>query len=176
MQDPRLRYVGLTLLAILALTWSIQAQAQEGTDEEKLQLGGELYATNCAVCHGPNGEGRVGATLAKNWPSIRADLRVKTTIENGVEGSPMPAWSQKNGGPLGDEDINDLVAFILSWVLPADEPEPTHTPTEEAIVEPEPIPTEYPVPIEEQGTNKGLIIGAIVLVLIVVIGVSLYSR
>jgi mono/diheme cytochrome c family protein len=80
--------------------------------------GAVLYADNCVVCHGPNGEGRVGATLDQNWPSIRPDLRIKVAIERGVSGSPMPAWSQENGGPLIDEDINDIVAYILSWEAP----------------------------------------------------------
>ena len=66
------------------------------------------------MCHGLEGEGRIGATLAKNWPSARPDLAVKTTIENGVSGSVMPAWSQANGGPLNESQIDDLVAYILT--------------------------------------------------------------
>jgi mono/diheme cytochrome c family protein len=77
--------------------------------------GALLYAGNCAVCHGIEGEGRVGANLAKDWPSIRPDLLVQSTIENGVEGSVMPAWSQEHGGPLPEQDINNIVAFILTW-------------------------------------------------------------
>ena len=77
--------------------------------------GALLYAGNCAVCHGADGEGRVGATLAKDWPSFRPDLRVKSVIETGIEGSAMPGWSQAHGGPLTDQDINDITAFILTW-------------------------------------------------------------
>jgi mono/diheme cytochrome c family protein len=92
--------------------------------------GAVLYAENCAVCHGPNGEGRVGASLAKDWPALRPDLRVKSVIEHGVAGSPMSAWSQANGGPLTDEDINDIVAFILSRPASAQPLELTPTPTQ----------------------------------------------
>jgi hypothetical protein len=67
------------------------------------------------VCHGVDGQGRIGATLARNWASIRPDLRVKETITNGVEGSVMPAWGQSEGGPLSERDIDDLTAYILSW-------------------------------------------------------------
>jgi hypothetical protein len=52
--------------------------------------------------------------LAKNFPSIRPDLTVRQTIASGVQGSAMPAWSQANGGPLSDGDINDLTVFILT--------------------------------------------------------------
>ncbi|MDD5467357.1 MAG: c-type cytochrome [Anaerolineales bacterium] len=76
--------------------------------------GARLFAENCAICHGPNGEGRIGATLAKAWPSIRPDLRLRTTIAAGIAGSVMPAWSQANGGPLSEAEIDDLVAFVLT--------------------------------------------------------------
>ncbi len=66
------------------------------------------------MCHGPKGEGRIGATLAKAWPSIRPDISIKATISDGVQGSPMPAWSQAKGGPLNESDIDDLVAFVLA--------------------------------------------------------------
>ncbi len=102
----------------VALFWSSRvAQAQETLDEAKLARGARLYAENCAVCHGENGEGRVGATLSKNWPSIRPDLTVREIISNGVPGSPMPAWSQQKGGPLSEAQIDDLVYFILSWQI-----------------------------------------------------------
>lgn len=77
--------------------------------------GAQLFAGNCAVCHGDEGEGRIGANLAKPWPSVRPDLRIKASIENGVEGTFMPPWSQEQGGPLADQDINDITAYILTW-------------------------------------------------------------
>jgi mono/diheme cytochrome c family protein len=43
------------------------AWAQEGIDQEKLNQGTQLYADNCAVCHGSEGQGRIVATLAKDW-------------------------------------------------------------------------------------------------------------
>lgn len=84
--------------------------------------GSTLYAENCSVCHGPNGEGRIGATLAQDWPSIRPDLTIQAAIRTGVEGSPMPAWAQENGGPLSDQDIQDVTAYILSWEISGDVP------------------------------------------------------
>lgn len=86
--------------------------------------GAQLYKVNCAVCHGAQGEGRIGATLARDWSSIRPDLRVKSVIESGVEGAVMPPWSQANGGPLSDQQINDIVAYILTWPATSSIPEP----------------------------------------------------
>ncbi|NOZ26909.1 MAG: c-type cytochrome [Chloroflexi bacterium] len=58
--------------------------------------GAVLYQENCAVCHGPNGEGRVGATLAKNWPSIRADLRPPS--RRGCPALPCPPGVRNTAG------------------------------------------------------------------------------
>lgn len=153
MQSPsRPRQVGLALLTtlIVIVFWQVQVSAQDPT-EEQLELGAQLYAENCAVCHGPDGKGRVGAELSKDWPSIRPDLRVKTTIEQGVPGSPMPAWSQENGGPLTDEEIQALTLYILSWEtggLPDLSPTPTFTPR----------PPITPVPDVEGDPNRGAVL------------------
>jgi mono/diheme cytochrome c family protein len=106
---------GLVLSLVFAAIAVIGANAQEDSQQEMLQLGARIYAENCEVCHGENGAGRVGATLSKDWPSIRPDLAVESTIRSGVEGSVMPAWSRENGGPLMDDDIDALVLYILSW-------------------------------------------------------------
>jgi mono/diheme cytochrome c family protein len=123
----------------------------QGPTQEQLELGARLYTENCAVCHGANGEGRVGVTLSKDWPSIRPDLRVKSVVEEGVPGSPMPAWGQKNGGPLTDSEIEALVLYILSWEtggIPALSPTPTFTPR----------PPITPVPNVEGDPNRGSVL------------------
>lgn len=106
----------IAVMAIfLTLVFFIPSAAQEGSDQEKLEFGAQIFAENCAVCHGEDGQGRVGATLAKDWPSIRPDLRVRDTITKGIPGTLMPAWSQDFGGPLNDQEIDALTFYILSW-------------------------------------------------------------
>jgi mono/diheme cytochrome c family protein len=105
----RLRYL-IPILTALGLLASVQAaMAQEGTDPER---GGELYVENCAVCHGVDGQGRIGASL-EAFPGIDAGVAVESIIAAGVPGSVMPAWSQAQGGPLSDEEIRDIAAYIL---------------------------------------------------------------
>ena len=103
----RLDVLGLLFCLVLSAALLVPARAQSG--QEQLEEGAALYVENCLVCHGELGKGRVGATLAKNWPSIRPDLTIKAVIASGVTGSPMPAWSQTNGGPLSDAQIDALV-------------------------------------------------------------------
>ena len=130
-----LRMIGLAVLAAVGF-WSLASIVVRAQDPDpgQIELGARLFVENCAVCHGDNGQGRVGATLAKNWPSIRPDLTIRTTIENGISGSPMPAWGQVNGGPLSAAEMEALVAYILSWETggPRDIPAtPTYAPRPE---------------------------------------------
>lgn len=105
--------IGIILAVVLLPTISVSAQDCE--DPQVQTLGAKTYSENCAVCHGIDGQGRAGATLAKDWPSIRPDLRVRDTIVNGGPGLLMPAWSVENGGPLEEDEIDALVCYILSW-------------------------------------------------------------
>jgi len=109
-----LRHVFLILILCSLVLW-IQITVSAQTTDEQLNLGSQIFANNCVVCHGPTGEGRVGASLSKNWPSIRPDLTIQAIIENGVSGTVMPAWSDAKGGPLSDDEIDALVTYILSW-------------------------------------------------------------
>ena len=94
--------------------------------------GAVLFDENCTFCHGPNGEGRIAPALNIDWDSSRPDLFIQQTIQDGIQGSTMPAWSQANGGPLTDDNINDLVSFILSWPG-AQVAQPTPTPEEPTL-------------------------------------------
>ncbi|MEW5870012.1 MAG: c-type cytochrome [Chloroflexota bacterium] len=72
-----------------------------------------LYAENCSVCHGAAGEG-IGSTPAIDNPALREtdyDILAKI-IERGLFNTAMPAWSQRDGGPLNDYQIGELVTLV----------------------------------------------------------------
>jgi mono/diheme cytochrome c family protein len=98
----------LILLATMASAPIALAQEGEGDPDR----GGQLYVENCAVCHGVEGQGRIGASL-QAFPGIDPGSEVQTVIADGVAGSVMPAWSQARGGPLSQQDIRDLAAYVL---------------------------------------------------------------
>jgi mono/diheme cytochrome c family protein len=75
--------------------------------------GGELFVENCAVCHGVNGQGRIGASL-ESFPGIDPRSEIEATVAAGIPGSVMPAWSRAKGGPLTDQDIRDIAAYVLA--------------------------------------------------------------
>ncbi len=116
----------LLVLVIGFVLMSGAAWAQEGGDSER---GAELYQTYCAMCHGADGRGRVGANL-QAFPGIAVNAAIQQTVTNGVKGSVMPAFGEVQGGPLSSVDISDIAAY-LSGVLEGTEPiapAPTYEP------------------------------------------------
>ena len=71
-----------------------------------------LYANNCTVCHGVNGEGS-DLGLPLNTDEVRAQEAVELAriIGEGVPGTAMVAWRNA----LSDGEIEALVAFLQNW-------------------------------------------------------------
>lgn len=107
---------GLMVAAMVLLAFPstdpVAAQDDPAGDPER---GAELFAQNCVACHGESGEGRVGATLNDAFASINVDAFIKQVVRQGVSGSYMPAFSEEYGGPLTDQDITDIAAYIETW-------------------------------------------------------------
>jgi mono/diheme cytochrome c family protein len=79
-----------------------------------------LYGRNCAGCHGENGRG--GAALGLGDPvylAIADDTAITRVTADGVPGTAMPAFSQRSGGALTDDQISAIVRGIRShWAKP----------------------------------------------------------
>ncbi|MFQ5592564.1 MAG: c-type cytochrome [Anaerolineae bacterium] len=82
--------------------------------------GAEVYAMNCAVCHGEAGEGLDESPAAPDGaPSLNnpvflstaSDGFIQYSIAEGREETPMPAYT----GALTEQEIDDLVVLIRSW-------------------------------------------------------------
>jgi cytochrome c553 len=77
------------------------------------KMGAELFAAACGICH-----------LAEHRASMVPDLAVaqaprdaaywRKWISEGKEGSLMPGFAQRQGGPLNDEQIASLVEFVVA--------------------------------------------------------------
>ena len=105
---------------------------------EHVSRGQQLFADNCATCHGKNGEGDVGPALnSKKFLQSTDDGVIFSVIGSGVPGTGMPSWAQGNGGPFTDEQISDLVGFIRHWQATATDvakPTPTPNPAQGATI------------------------------------------
>jgi len=128
--------LALTLLIMLGfasylfLEGDRVAVASEEFAAERLGVGEEIFTEQCSSCHGASGEGGVGPALNnKTLLQNTDDNRFFSIVRSGVPSTQMPAWSVDYGGPLTDEDIRSVVAFIRSW-------EPTAPVLEPAVFEP----------------------------------------
>jgi mono/diheme cytochrome c family protein len=106
--------------------------AQAAAAVAEFERGQELFVANCSLCHGQNAEGGGAASTydpADSWPAPdlttiekryegtppATDIReyIEQTIHRGRPGTPMPAWGADYGGPLNDQQIEDIADWIL---------------------------------------------------------------
>jgi len=95
--------------------------AAEGTSVE---VGQEIYSQSCASCHGEFGEGgpnpsRAGDIIfpisTAEYLKTRDDFTIRAIIAQGQPNYGMSPFGSSFGGPLEDEDVDAVVAFIRSW-------------------------------------------------------------
>ncbi|MBI4585933.1 MAG: c-type cytochrome [Planctomycetes bacterium] len=83
-----------------------------------LERGRQLYASNCAGCHGVGGKGSWAPELNnEGFLAAATDGFLQATIARGRKGTAMRPFARggQGLGELGSDDIDDLVAYIRSW-------------------------------------------------------------
>lgn len=106
------RHMAMALLGSITALLLVAGLAHTGTaDELVTDETRELFATNCASCHGPSGTGLTGPSLLDAVARYGTD-GVAEIIHDGREQRGMPAW----GDRLTDDEIDALVAFTT--ILP----------------------------------------------------------
>ena len=119
-------FVAVTLGLTLAIVVSFQIYifrepARIATDEARdksqaVDEGKSLFATYCTVCHGKEGEGVDGPPLNdKTFLAQTGNNVIFSVISSGVPATEMPAWNQAHGGPLTDQQVLQIVAFLRNW-------------------------------------------------------------
>jgi sulfur oxidation c-type cytochrome SoxX len=117
--------VGLVIVATLVIVYLFNEPhrrdvASADKQTESVDRGVALFNQYCVPCHGPDGkaEGRQGIPLNTEQnqstdPAVGPDRMkvIENTIHRG-RGAIMPAWGQADGGPLNDEQIDDIVNVI----------------------------------------------------------------
>jgi mono/diheme cytochrome c family protein len=70
----------------------------------------DLYAANCAACHGDAGRGGAALGLANpTYLAIASDDAIRRAIAEGIPRTPMPAFARRAGGMLTDQQVDALV-------------------------------------------------------------------
>jgi len=120
-----------------------QANAIKGFDHRSVHRGHSLFLPTdspehgahfgCATCHGSDGSGGVatytitdalGRTEQVTWkaPAINtvayrySTTQIRQILVYGRAGTPMPAWGTKGGGPMNDQQIEDLILYMQTPV------------------------------------------------------------
>jgi mono/diheme cytochrome c family protein len=91
------------------------------------RYGQTLYGADCGICH----EGEHRAVQVPDLHGLKAATNGefwRTWITRGKPGSLMPAFSTAEGGPLSDQQISTLVAWLTQALSPAPPPTPPTPP------------------------------------------------
>lgn len=127
--------IGFTVLAFVSAPRQTEiTSAVAGINQQQASAGQDLFLNHCAGCHGVYGEGGPNPIRAERIiPPISSHSFLVTftndtlfnIIANGLPDRGMAAFSQRNGGPLDDARIDQLVSFIRRWetdppVVPSD--------------------------------------------------------
>ena len=82
-----------------------QAQNRAGQyAQADIQYGSGVYAAQCVVCHGANGDGVAGVDLRNGQlPRASSDAELRNIITNGIPGTAMPPFAF---------DASELVAIV----------------------------------------------------------------
>lgn len=74
--------------------------------------GKDVYTKNCVACHGEMRDQIPTCRLAdKDWLSQKGDAGLVQATTNGKPPM-MPAWGKSKGGPLADDDIKAVAAYL----------------------------------------------------------------
>lgn len=112
---------GLVFMAVLVVAFplyrlrepSLRADALRSQQETYARIGTRLFAQNCASCHGDDATGDTAPTLnAKEFLSSTSDDQIRLLVSGGVSGTDMSAWSLDYGGPLTDEQVRQIGAYL----------------------------------------------------------------
>jgi putative heme-binding domain-containing protein len=97
-------------LLLIAPCGRVAAQTQDHQySTQDIVMGSRLYAAQCALCHGANGDGIAGVNLQRQqFRRASSDDDIRNTIASGVPGAGMPPFK------LQAAELDGLVAFIRS--------------------------------------------------------------
>lgn len=103
---------------------ALVAYSLESSSGAPLQIGQQLFAEYCAVCHGDFGEGGPNPTRpddiiapisSAEYLRTRDDSTLRSITAQGQPNFGMSPFGTAFGGPLDDEEIDAIITFLRSW-------------------------------------------------------------
>jgi cytochrome c oxidase cbb3-type subunit 3 len=93
---------------------SLPPYADDGKGDAK--AGEQVYANNCANCHGPAGGkiGEAGSVLNPDFLTLMAPQTFRTTVIVGRPDLGMPDWRDQMDSTMTAQQVSDVVAFLMA--------------------------------------------------------------
>jgi mono/diheme cytochrome c family protein len=124
----------IAIILLLGLIEEPRMEAQTSNwDGRGIEKGAELFANNCASCHGLEGQGGAGPALNSRYfftqrlndiaftGSLEAYIALTVAAGRPSKGNSgqwsvmMPTWSNRFGGPLRDDQVQQVTDYVLNW-------------------------------------------------------------
>jgi mono/diheme cytochrome c family protein len=123
-------------VVVLGFQWWVEeprmAAQTANWNGRSIEKGAEIFANNCSTCHGLDGRGGAGPALNSKYFFTQrlTDVGFAGTLEDYVKltvaaGRPskansqwavmMPTWSSSYGGPLRDDQVQQVTDYVLNW-------------------------------------------------------------
>lgn len=101
--------VGIAV-AISGIAGSALAQTQTRQySTANIQAGYRLYSSQCALCHGNNGDGVAGINLARQqFRRVSTDADIRRTVTSGIAAAGMPPFQ------FQPAELESIIAYIRS--------------------------------------------------------------
>jgi mono/diheme cytochrome c family protein len=120
----RWQLAGIVVVVLLIVAFplyrAVDATRRSTAETERrialVEMGKKIWSLSCAECHGIMGEGVDAPALnSQQFLGEVSDEQIHRLTAVGVPGTDMPAWWNEIGGPLTDEQIAAVVAYLRSW-------------------------------------------------------------
>jgi putative heme-binding domain-containing protein len=98
------------LSAVTAVAAGTETKVKLPTSRTDLETGQKLFQNNCALCHGPKGEGGRGPMLTRAKLSRAPnDAELVKVISDGIRGTEMPG-----ADVMSDREVRQTAAYVRS--------------------------------------------------------------
>ncbi len=127
-------FIAIAVLIFMGIFEENRMAAQDANwNGRSIEKGAELFANNCSSCHGLDGKGGPGPALNSKYFFTQRleDVEYTGTLEDYIKltvaaGRPskaasgqwsvvMATWSVDYGGPLRNDQIQQVTNYILNW-------------------------------------------------------------
>ncbi|MCC7104976.1 MAG: c-type cytochrome [Chloroflexi bacterium] len=106
----RLAFLALCVV-VTAVACAVQASTGGSLSAGTAEEGRKLFADNCVSCHGQRGDRIPTAPLSsREFLESRGDATLAHAVGDGK--GVMPAFSKTREGPLGDDQLRSIVAYL----------------------------------------------------------------